>query len=101
MQTQLVKAAVLKFGLPCAILGKSDSYRFSTWEIYCYVPGVTRKEFRKPKFGICKVSKTLVLTKFIKNYHLQKQWKNIYTVNKFCGSFWSPDFEGEVWILEK
>ena len=23
----------------------------------CYVPGVTRKEFRKPKFGICKVSK--------------------------------------------
>ena len=31
---KIVQVAVSKFGLLCAFLGKSDSYRFSTREIY-------------------------------------------------------------------
>ena len=83
----------------------------------CYVPGVTRNKFRKPKFGILKVSKKqfLNLTKFINNNkiiiyksngkYLFNQRKsnlqylicpncpqNIYQHKSFS-SFWSPDSE--------
>ena len=34
LMTLIVLAPVSKFGLPCALFGKSDSYRFSTRKIY-------------------------------------------------------------------
>ena len=53
----------------------------------CYVPGVTRKEFRKPKFGIWKVSKKhlLNLTKFllkITKLSFTNAMENIYTIKE-------------------
>ena len=34
LHVTIVQAPVSKFGLPCALFGKRDSYRFSTREIY-------------------------------------------------------------------
>ena len=58
---------------------------------FCYVPGVTIKEFRKPKFAIWKVSKKhfLNLTKFIKNkiINYNKQWKIVFQSKKIVSEY--------------